>query len=330
MLSHPPGTFTTHLGRGSVMTNHRILRYDRACKDCGTSPIYGYKRCESCAARNQTNGVSQGIKKDCTVCNQTFTAYKHRAKYCTRACEHIARKQRLAARLPERTCKNCGDTFSPSRLDCGDQYCSRECAHEDVSAYHYISSNVCYLPEYCLVDFGPCVECGTSMITLRNGMKRICCSNECRSKYGYRRTLKALGVDDTPCERSCEECGTVFRTYVGNKKRRFCSSKCGHKRWNRKGKDNKSRAILYGVEYERVHPFEIFDRDGWRCQICGVRTPKRLRGSYKDSAPELDHRIPMSKGGNHTPDNMQCSCRACNKEKSNNNSVGQYPLFETG
>lgn len=87
------------------------------------------------------------------------------------------------------------------------------------------------------------------------------------------------------------------------------------------------RAIERGVEAERFKPIEIFMRDGWRCQICGVSTPQTRRGTYHKNAPELDHIIPLSKGGKHTRTNVQCACRACNGEKSDKVVMGQMGLF---
>jgi hypothetical protein len=34
-----------------------------------------------------------------------------------------------------------------------------------------------------------------------------------------------------------------------------------------------------------------------------------------DTAPELDHIIPLASGGAHVWDNVQCTCRKCNGEK---------------
>ena len=60
----------------------------------------------------------------------------------------------------------------------------------------------------------------------------------------------------------------------------------------------------------------VFERDGWRCQICGCDTPRELRGDRRaPNAPQLDHIIPMSKGGGHTWDNVQCACARCNNQK---------------
>lgn len=40
-----------------------------------------------------------------------------------------------------------------------------------------------------------------------------------------------------------------------------------------------------------------------------------LRGSKNHQAPELDHIIPLSRGGSHTYKNTQLSCRSCNQLK---------------
>jgi 5-methylcytosine-specific restriction endonuclease McrA len=60
---------------------------------------------------------------------------------------------------------------------------------------------------------------------------------------------------------------------------------------------------------------EIAIRDQWTCQLCGLPTPKELRGQKAPSAPEIDHIVPVSKGGSHTRDNLQLLCRRCNGRK---------------
>ncbi|MBS1984806.1 MAG: HNH endonuclease [Bdellovibrionales bacterium] len=78
---------------------------------------------------------------------------------------------------------------------------------------------------------------------------------------------------------------------------------------------HRDRARKFGVAYEPINPIEIFVRDGWECQMCGRPTPALLRGTYDPSSPELDHIVPMSRGGSHTRENVQCLCRACNHAK---------------
>jgi len=55
---------------------------------------------------------------------------------------------------------------------------------------------------------------------------------------------------------------------------------------------------------------KIFDRDNNECQI-------RLDGCTKN-AEEIDHIIPVSKGGLNYESNLQASCSNCNKKKNNN------------
>ena len=55
--------------------------------------------------------------------------------------------------------------------------------------------------------------------------------------------------------------------------------------------------------------FAIYQRDGYRCRKCGVSD------GYADL--EIDHIIPISKGGKSTYDNLQTLCHKCNVEKGN-------------
>ena len=55
--------------------------------------------------------------------------------------------------------------------------------------------------------------------------------------------------------------------------------------------------------------YEVLKRDGYKCKICGV--------SASDGAKlEVDHIIPISKGGKTVIDNLQTLCRSCNRGKS--------------
>ena len=55
---------------------------------------------------------------------------------------------------------------------------------------------------------------------------------------------------------------------------------------------------------------KIMVRDNYTCQICGVYMPDE-RGL------EIDHIVPVSKGGKTIPDNLQVLCSECNRRKSN-------------
>lgn len=57
--------------------------------------------------------------------------------------------------------------------------------------------------------------------------------------------------------------------------------------------------------------FEVFKRDGFRCQYCG-RTPPEV-------ILEADHIIPKSQGGEDIITNLITSCFDCNRGKGKNN-----------
>lgn len=54
--------------------------------------------------------------------------------------------------------------------------------------------------------------------------------------------------------------------------------------------------------------FEVFKRDGFKCQYCGASAP--------DVILEVDHINPVSKGGENDLLNLITSCRGCNAGKS--------------
>lgn len=53
--------------------------------------------------------------------------------------------------------------------------------------------------------------------------------------------------------------------------------------------------------------FSIYERDGYKCRKCGI--------SDRYANLEIDHIIPISKGGKSTYDNLQTLCHKCNVEK---------------
>ena len=56
---------------------------------------------------------------------------------------------------------------------------------------------------------------------------------------------------------------------------------------------------------------EVFLRDDYTCQYCGLRT--------RDLT--LDHVIPKSRGGKHTWENLVSACRTCNHRKGGKSLV---------
>lgn len=61
---------------------------------------------------------------------------------------------------------------------------------------------------------------------------------------------------------------------------------------------------------------QVFDRDGWICQLCLAPIDWNITGR-DPLAPPLDHIIPISKGGAHALDNVWASHFGCNARKGN-------------
>lgn len=71
----------------------------------------------------------------------------------------------------------------------------------------------------------------------------------------------------------------------------------------RRKKRRDPRNIRKGVR------FDVMKRDGYRCQLCGA--------SAKDGVRlEIDHKVPVAKGGTADPSNLWVLCRPCNAGKS--------------
>lgn len=112
----------------------------------------------------------------------------------------------------------------------------------------------------------------------------------------------------------CPDCGIK---HIACWKISYCES-CKKKRMSKykKALKNKRKAIIKSSSYgETVYADKVFNRDRWRCYICNIKVQKR--NLIADNAAELDHVIPLSKGGVHTYTNVKTCCRKCNREKSN-------------
>lgn len=53
--------------------------------------------------------------------------------------------------------------------------------------------------------------------------------------------------------------------------------------------------------------FAVFNRDNHTCQYCGKKAP--------GVALEIDHKVPVSRGGDNSMDNLITSCFDCNRGK---------------
>lgn len=165
-----------------------------------------------------------------------------------------------------------------------------------------------------------CARCGIS-IEHRDKRSRHC-SPTCRDRDSAG-SVKGRS-------RTCAHCGGEF---VATKAPHvYCSALCRSRAdversrdaYNRRNAERRARERGAQVG-ERFTHLEVFDRDGWICQLC--LAPIDWNRSGRDPlAPALDHRVPLLHGGTHSLANVQASHFGCNAAKGARMNVILLPV----
>lgn len=218
-------------------------------------------------------------------------------------------------------CEHCGkDSYRKmSGTNKGpNRFCTMQCKKDAAAAIRPAPYSPCYGLH--------CKECSKPFVSKTNKLR---CSRACELALFRRMALSYARTKHKEAARvvACEQCECQFSPLYGYGNSTLCTP-CAEQRTKvaRKIAKMQRKALMRGVEAERVDPMRVFARDKWRCKLCGIATPKHKRGTYDDDAPELDHIVPISKGGPHTYLNTQCACRKCNNIKSDR-PMGQMLLI---
>jgi 5-methylcytosine-specific restriction endonuclease McrA len=195
-----------------------------------------------------------------------------------------------------RTCRNCGAEFKRTEKGQPTKFCGHECR---VNAQR--ARDKAY-PRQPRAPAGKCSVCG------RMELARGLCP-----KHYFRQ--RASGSADN----YCFWCG---KPHDG---RFMCSDEC--RRSAKRAVTSRQGAIRRGriADGDKIDPVRVFERDKWRCHLCGVLTLVGKRGTKHPRAPEVEHIIALADGGTHTWGNVACACRACNGAKGAR-SIGQLGL----
>lgn len=76
------------------------------------------------------------------------------------------------------------------------------------------------------------------------------------------------------------------------------------------------------VFVEKVSRLEILERDGYICQICGGGVLPFV-DVYHPLYPNIDHIVPIARGGAHAASNLQTTHRGCNTSKGTKDTANQ-------
>jgi predicted nucleic acid-binding Zn ribbon protein len=236
-------------------------------------------------------------------------------------------------------CQGCGDLVikkpSPER-DCRRLFCSQKCKLRGFHRRHIqqgdrtcqrcgiVLDRQCPMCRPCVIavlrervklrpakpakvhPVHPCVVCGHA--TSHNHQT---CSKACWSV----RQSQLLTGKKYRLARMKKECRICHRVITVSRRQSVECATCQR----RKRKHLKSayrRAKHFGVTRDRsISLAKVGTRDHWQCQLCGCRTLPKQRSTH-DRYPNVDHIVPLSRGGTHTWDNVQLTCRLCNQRKA--------------
>lgn len=170
-----------------------------------------------------------------------------------------------------------------------------------------------YAREHGIGEHRICVVCGSEFVA--KSAKTQTCSKQCGRILCRRKTGFCNGYVIT---KTCSVCGKTFETYKS--RQTTCSTECAKEKrtLDRRYRSFNARCQKYGVHYDsNVKAKLVIERDECTCQICGKRCDfmDKRWGNFGPDYPTVDHIVPLSKGGTHTWDNVQCACALCNSEK---------------
>ncbi len=180
-----------------------------------------------------------------------------------------------------------------------------------------------------------CNREGCTVEVARRG-RALYCSDACRAKVNDRKYTLTHKDELNESRRLKYKTNTEARQgrLASNKRYRQANAERINKHISdyysehpekRRIKRRRYRALKWGVGHSTYRANYIFTRDDWVCQICGRKINRRLKHPNPLSA-SVDHIIPLSKGGDDSPVNVQASHLRCNVGKQATNK-GQLRLF---
>lgn len=213
-----------------------------------------------------------------------------------------------------RTCTVCGDLYDASYG--AQQTCGRTCGltlwRDNTDAWP--SSPV---------TWANCAWCTATFVA--RSVRRITCSVACnKARLRHRRPPKAGHAGQTvttPCT-GCQQPMTY--TIPGSGRLPSCCRRCIAVRVA--DSRHVRRARTRGARSEHVDRDYVFDRDRWRCQLCGKPVPRSKAWPHPMSA-SLDHVIPLARQGTHEHLNVQLAHLICNVRKGARGGGEQLALI---
>jgi endogenous inhibitor of DNA gyrase (YacG/DUF329 family) len=280
-------------------------------------------------AAKRADTATRNAGKTCAMCAATFDARTARTLYCSKQCAGTANRAQEVL-----------------RSQCSEPGCDRGVRAKGLCGTHYNRTHCTPEQRHRKVTV-PCDWCGDPCVKDKGRDHRygaLFCSLECRDARRYDvassrpcpipeshpahprwvgRLLPVLYVAPSPAPvaaptgsgirwvaGTCHLCGTPYVAEDYSGKARFCSIRCARRVSKDRYRARKTDAYVADVWRTRV-----YERDGWRCQLCRKKVD-RTKVAPHPRSPVLDHVLPLACGGKHEPANVQCAHYLCNSLKS--------------
>lgn len=230
-------------------------------------------------------------ERTCVECDGPMTGRHPSAKVCSKAC-------RVA------------------RLVKSDAYKRARARHKQTDKYQQTAARY--------RRSGECAACGDSTRP-ESTHCRACWNRNCgppapAPRSGQRQRLALAKIAQAACGSTlsgiltngpCACCGELFtaQSWRLDRPAIYCSQRC----LRRAGKDRR-RAVKREAFVSNVNRKAIYERDGYRCGLCGTRLAMTEVVPHP-LAPTIDHVVPLAEGGKHEPANCQAAHFLCNSRK---------------
>lgn len=312
----------------------------RKCEFCGKPLNRRQQRfcSRQCAGKYRHQEATTVVT--CAFCGKEFTRLESETqKFCSLQCWG---KYRTKVGKVTKECEYCGTEFTSSKSE-NQRFCSFDCYNawivEDRSRH----------PSW---KGGPveatCSFCGCSFEIIRGrynwrkkqGQKSFYCSPECHNNGKSRnRTAEKHWNFIGTTELTCDYCGETFQRYLSRHKvmkarnpngKSYCSEECRYsahsetmRRENNPAWKGGASLEPYGEGFTEQLKESIRERDGFKCQLCGMTQEQCIREF--DCVLDVHH-IDYCKA-NHSPSNLISLCHSCHPI-TNGNRDHYESLFE--
>ena len=248
--------------------------------------------------------------KRCVVCGKEIkTNTKRERKYCSKKCkDHVIKRQGIKRYVY--TCIECGKEYHPKDKR-NNKFCSKGCTNKNNTGKTKVSDKQKFFRE--LIGFidkqirkiNICKQCGKIYYN-ENGYEKECCSQSCCSKFNDNKNKKII-------IKKCKHCGATFSNRSNGNRSLFCSIGCCEKH-SKKVRKIRKRINNNDKTVGSFSLYHVLVRDKYKCGICGDLIDVSLPINNKMSAT-MDHIVPISKGGDHSWNNVQAAHMHCNSKK---------------